>query len=228
MIVYGKQICNHLINRHPELIKEIYLSKTIDKKSFAALKRLNKSILKIDAKKAQSMAKGGNHQGWLCDTLPYKYSTINDVKGGKFLVALDGLTDVGNIGAIIRSAYALGADGVIVGGLKQLPSEAVVRTSSGAMFDIPVALEKSLADSLNQLRLAGFTIYGADTSGVCLEDVVFKEKRVLVMGSEGSGLSKKLKKLIDEMVTIRMSRPFDSLNVSVAAGIIMYRMGHGG
>jgi len=226
MIVYGKQICNHLISHHAELIKEIYLSKAIDKKSFIALKRLNKPILKIDAKKAQSMAKGGNHQGWLCNILPYKYSTTNDIKSGKFIVALDGLTDVGNIGAIIRSAYALGVDGVIVGGLKHLSSEVVARTSSGAMFDIPIALEKSLANSLNQLRLSGFTIYGADTSGLCLEDVVFKNRRVLVMGNEGNGLSKKLKKLVDEMVTIRMSKPFDSLNVSVAAGIIMYRMGY--
>jgi len=228
MIVYGKQICNHLLDRYPELVKEIYLAKEIDKKSFASLKRFNKPILKVDAKKAQAMAKGGNHQGWLCDVLPYKYATLAELKGSNFLVVLAGLSDVGNIGAIIRSAYSLGADGVIVGGIKQLQSEAVVRTSSGTMFDIPVAVTPNLLDSLNELKQIGFTIYGADISGISIGKISFENKRVLVMGSEGSGIPKRIKKVLDETVTICMARPFDSLNVSVAAGIIMYRMGYAG
>ena len=228
MIVYGKQICNHLLERHPELVREIYLAKTVDKKSFAFLKRLGKPIVKVDAKKAQAMAKGGNHQGWLCDIVPYKYFTLNELKGSKFLVVLAGLSDVGNIGAIVRSAYSLGADGVIVGGIKQLQSEAVVRTSSGAMFDIPVAIVPNLSDCLHELSQVGFTIYGADISGVSIEKIVFDERKVLVMGSEGNGIPGKIKKMLDERVTICMARQFDSLNVSVAAGIIMYRMGYAG
>lgn len=228
MIVYGKQICNHLLDRHPELVKEIYLAKEIDKKSFALLKRFNKPILKVDAKKAQAMAKGGNHQGWLCDVAPYKYATLAELKGGDFLVVLAGLSDVGNIGAIIRSAYSLGADGVIVGGIKQLQSEAVVRTSSGAMFDIPVAIVPDLLDGLHELKQIGFTIYGADISGVSIDEISFENRKALVMGSEGSGIPKRIKKVLDETVTICMARPFDSLNVSVAAGIIMYRMGYAG
>jgi len=228
MIVYGKQICTHLLDRHPELVREIYLSKRVDKKSFALLKRLGKPIVKIDAKRAQAMAKGGNHQGWLCDVLPYRYATLEDIKGNNFLVVLAGLSDVGNIGAIIRSAYSLGADGVIVGGIKQLQSEAVVRTSSGAMFDLPVAVIPNLSGCLHELGQVGFTIYGADISGVLIDDIAFEKRRVLVMGSEGSGIPSKLKKMLDEKVAIRMARPFDSLNVSVAAGIIMYRMGYAG
>ncbi|SFP58255.1 23S rRNA (guanosine(2251)-2'-O)-methyltransferase RlmB [Hydrogenimonas thermophila] len=228
MIVYGKQICNHLLERRPELVREIYLAKTIDKKNFALLKRLGKPVIKVDAKKAQAMAKGGNHQGWLCDVLPYRYATLEELKGSDFLVVLAGLSDVGNIGAIIRSAYSLGADGVIVGGIKQLQSESVVRTSSGAMFDLPVAVIPNLLDCLNELKQIGFTIYGADMSGVSIDDISFNQRRVLVMGSEGSGIPGKIKKMLDERVTIRMARPFDSLNVSVAAGIIMYRMGYAG
>ena len=228
MIVYGKQICNHLLERHPELVREIYLAKTVDKKSFAFIKRLGKPIVNIDAKKAQAMAKGGNHQGWLCDIAPYRFATLKSLKESKFLVVLAGLSDVGNIGAIIRSSYSLGADGVIVGGIKQLQSETVVRTSSGAMFDIPVAVIPNLSDCLHELSQVGFTIYGADISGVSIEKIVFDEKRVLVMGSEGSGIPGKIKKMLDERVTICMARQFDSLNVSVAAGIIMYRMGYAG
>ena len=228
MIIYGKQICTHLLDRHPDLVKEIYLAKTVDKKSFASLKRLGKPIVKVDAKKAQAMARGGNHQGWLCDVLPYKYASLEELKGSDFLVVLAGLSDVGNIGAIIRSAYSLGADGVVVGGIKKLHSEAVIRTSSGAMFDIPVAIVPNLLDGLHELSQIGFTIYGADMSGISIDDIVFKKKRVLVMGSEGSGIPGRLKKMLDERVTIHMARSFDSLNVSVAAGIIMYRMGYAG
>ena len=181
MIVYGKQICKHLLDHHPELVREIYLAKTVDKKSFAYLKNMGKPIVKIDSKRAQAMAKGGNHQGWLCDVHPYRYAPLEEIKGGDFLVVLAGLSDVGNIGAIIRSSYALGADGVIVGGIKQLQSEAVVRTSSGAMFDLPVAVIPNLLDCLNELKQIGFTIYGADMSGISIDDISFNKKRVLVM-----------------------------------------------
>jgi len=226
MIVYGKQICNHLLRQHPELVRKIYLSKTVDKRSFAFLKRIGRPIVNVDMKKAQAMARGGNHQGWLCDIAPYRYAALDKLKDSQFLVVLAGLSDVGNIGAIIRSAYSLGADGVIVGGIKQLQSEAVMRASSGAMFELPVAIVFNLLDCLHELSQVGFTIYGADTSGVSIEKIVFNQKRVLVLGSEGSGISGKIKKMIDEKITICMARQFDSLNVSVAAGIIMYRMGY--
>jgi len=148
------------------------------------------------------------------------------LKEGNFLVVLAGLTDVGNIGAIIRTAYALGADGVIAAGIRQLQSEAVVRTSAGAMFDLPVAVAPNLLDLLNELKLAGFTLYGAGMEGEPVDDIEVAPRRVLVLGSEGSGIPKRALEKMDRVVTIEMARPFDSLNVSAAAAILIYRMGH--
>jgi 23S rRNA (guanosine2251-2'-O)-methyltransferase len=226
MIVYGKQICRFLMERHPELIDRFLLAKELDRKEFSAVSRIGRPIDRIDAKKAQALARGGNHQGWLCDVKPYRYADVSQLKEGNFLVVLAGLTDVGNIGAIIRTAYALGADGVIAAGIRQLQSEAVVRTSAGAMFDMPVAVAPNLLDLLNELKLAGFTLYGAGMEGEPVDDIEVAPRRVLVLGSEGSGIPKRALEKMDRVVTIEMARPFDSLNVSAAAAILIYRMGH--
>ena len=226
MIVYGKQICRFLMERHPELIDRFLLAKELDRKEFSAVSRIGRPIDRIDAKKAQALARGGNHQGWLCDVKPYRYADVSQLKEGNFLVVLAGLTDVGNIGAIIRTAYALGADGVIAAGIRQLQSEAVVRTSAGAMFDLPVAVVPNLLDLLNELKLAGFTLYGAGMEGEPVDDIEVAPRRVLVLGSEGSGIPKRALEKMDRVVTIEMARPFDSLNVSAAAAILIYRMGH--
>ncbi len=226
MIVYGKQICRFLMERHPELIDRFLLAKELDRKEFSAVSRIGRPIDRIDAKKAQALARGGNHQGWLCDVKPYRYADVSQLKEGNFLVVLAGLTDVGNIGAIIRTAYALGADGVIAAGIRQLQSEAVVRTSAGAMFDLPVAVVPNLLDLLNELKMAGFTLYGAGMEGEPVDDIEVAPRRVLVLGSEGSGIPKRALEKMDRVVTIEMARPFDSLNVSAAAAILIYRMGH--
>ncbi len=226
MIVYGKQICRYLIQRHPELIERFLLAKELDKKSFAFVKKSGKPIERVDGKKAQALARGGNHQGWLCDVKPYRYATLETLKNASFLVVLAGVTDVGNIGAIIRSAYALGADGVIAADVSRLQSEGIVRASAGAMYDIPVAVVPRLLDLLHELKQSGFTLYGAGLGGTPLHETVFAAKRVLVLGSEGEGIPKRAEGKLDHLVTIEMVRPFDSLNVSAAAAILIYRMGN--
>ncbi|WP_456403100.1 23S rRNA (guanosine(2251)-2'-O)-methyltransferase RlmB [Hydrogenimonas sp.] len=226
MIIYGKQICVTVMERHPELIERFILAKEIDKKEFSRIRKTGKPVERVDPKKAQALARGGNHQGWLCEVKPYRYADLSELKDSRFLVVLAGLTDVGNIGAIIRSAYALGADGVIASGVKQLPSEALIRTSSGAMFDMPVAVVPNLLDLLNELKQKGFTLYGADMEGEPIEEAQIDPKRVLVLGSEGEGIAKRAMQKLDRKVTVRMARPFDSLNVSAAAAILIYRMGH--
>jgi 23S rRNA (guanosine2251-2'-O)-methyltransferase len=134
------------------------------------------------------------------------------------------VTDVGNIGAIIRTPYALGVDGVIACGVKSLPIEAIVRTSTGALFDMPFAIEQNVLDVLNDLKMSGFTSYGADMGATDIRDVKIKQKRALFLGSEGEGLTQRVSSKLDELVSIKMSHEFDSLNVSVAGAILMDRM----
>ncbi len=172
------------------------------------------------------MSKGGNHQGILLEVTDLEESTLSEIKKNDFIVVLDGLTDVGNIGAIVRSAYALGADAVIATGVKQLNLAAITRTSSGALLDIPFMIRHNILDVLSELKQVGFSFYGADMNGTAVQEMTFSTKRVLIMGSEGKGLSKKAKTKIDTVISIEMKHQFDSLNVSAAAAILIHRMGY--
>ncbi len=227
MIVYGKQIVLYILDKFPELIEEIYLQKEIDKKLFHRFVKLDKKIVRVDSKKAQAMAKGGNHQGFLLSVKDVEFTPFEELKTGKFLVVLYGLTDVGNIGAIVRSAYVFGADGVIVTGLKHIALEPVIRSSSGALLSMPVSLYPKALDLLNELKMSGFKTYGAGFGGESVKDVKFGEKTALFLGSEGEGIPQKILSKLDKTVSIKMAREFDSLNVSAAAAILCDRIANG-
>ncbi len=222
MIIYGKQSCNYVLQKKLP-IKTVYVAKknVLPQSEFS---RHRDKIVFIDNKKAQAYAKGGNHQGLLIEIEDFEPLGLEDVKQSQSVVILSELTDVGNIGAIVRTAYALGIDAVIATGVKTLNFEAIARTSSGALFDMDFALEPNGLDVLNELKQVGFTLYGASMDGEDIEKVHFENKTALVLGSEGKGISGKILKKLDRKIAIRMQRAFDSLNVSVSAGIIIHRI----
>jgi len=213
-----------MAKKHPELIEEVYLAKEVDKKIFSTVAKLNKKIIKLDPKKAQGMARGGNHQGFLLKMKYLPFAEVQDLKKEDFLLVLVGITDVGNIGAIIRSAYAFGVGGVIVSGVQSLALEGVIRSSSGAALDMPIALFKDTATLVNELKQTDFKTYVADMSGEDVRDISFGTKKALLLGSEGEGVPNRILKMCDSSVKIVMEREFDSLNVSAAAAILCDRM----
>ncbi|SFV71335.1 23S rRNA (guanosine-2'-O-)-methyltransferase rlmB [hydrothermal vent metagenome] len=223
MIIYGKQVCLHALKEHEPAIKTVYIAKKgiLPQKLFEHFKE---KIKFLEEKWAQSMSKGGNHQGLLIEIEPFAQSNISTLKQENFIVVLDTLTDTGNIGAIVRSAYALGADGIIATGVKTLNFASIIRTSSGALMDIPFVIVPNTLDVLNELKQVGFKVYGASMEGTRVELYQFSDKRVLVLGSEGKGISKRVISKIDEMISIGMKHEFDSLNVSAAAAILIHRM----
>ena len=225
MIIYGKQVCLHALKKHDSVIKTVYIAKKgiLPQHIFEA----NKPRIKfLEEKWAQKMSKGGNHQGILLEIEPFVETDLNTLKKEQFIVVLDMLTDAGNIGAIIRSAYALGADGIIATGVKTLNYSSMIRTSSGALLDMPFVIIPNIGDVLNELKQVDFKVYGAAMEGEPLEGCEFSDKRVLVLGSEGEGLSKKAISKVDSMISIEMEHEFDSLNVSAAASILIHRMKH--
>ncbi|MEA3497615.1 MAG: 23S rRNA (guanosine(2251)-2'-O)-methyltransferase RlmB [Campylobacterota bacterium] len=226
MIVYGKQTVFYILENHPKIIKQIFLTKDIDKKLFKKFMDVGAKIVRPDNMKAQSMAKGGNHQGFLLQIDEFEFADLKETKKGEFIVVLDGLSDVGNIGAIVRSCYALGVDSVVVCGLKNFNPAPVIRTSSGAMLDMPVCVTHSSYDLANELKQVGFSLVGADMEGYEVASIERQsnQKIALFLGSESEGLSNKLKKKLDLKVSIGMKNNFDSLNVSVAAGILIYQL----
>ena len=225
MIIYGKQVCLHALEHHSEKIKTVYVAKKgiLPNDLFH---KYHDSIKFLEEKRAQSMSKGGNHQGLLVEMDEFEQSSLSEIKKNDFIVVLDGLTDVGNIGAIVRSAYALGADAIIAAGVKQLNFAAIARTSSGAMLDMPFMIAPNILDTFNELQQLGFTFYGASMDGENVQDMTFDTRRVLVLGSEGKGLSKKVVAKLNHRVSIEMKHAFDSLNVSAAAAILIHRMGY--
>ncbi len=230
MIIYGKQVCLHALEQHEDKIKTVYVAQkgTNAKGSLpkGLFHKYHDKIKFLEEKWAQSMAKGGNHQGLLVEMEAFLETSFSQVKKSDFIVVLDGLTDVGNIGAIVRSAYALGADAIIVSGVKHLNMAAIARSSSGALLDMPLMITDNILDNFHELRQLGFKIYGALMEGEKVQTMTFFSKRVLVLGSEGKGISKKVSGKIDQMISIEMKHAFDSLNVSAAAAILIHRMGY--
>lgn len=226
MIIYGKQLFLHILDAHKQNFKEIYLAKEIDKSLFAKISRLGVKILKIDNKKAQALAHGGNHQGFLAKVDEFEFCEIADLKEAKFLVILWNLSDMGNIGAIVRSAYALGADAICVVS-KNLQIEGVIRASSGAAYEIKIARIDDGAGLINELTQIGFQIFAATMDGEDIKTAKIGAKTALILGSEGEGIPQKIVTKCDHSVSIKMKHGWDSLNVSAAFAIICDRMING-
>lgn len=150
-----------------------------------------------------------------CDSLSENQSAL--------VLVLDGITDPHNLGAILRSADQFNADLVVIPERRSVQAnETVIKVSSGAAQYVPMAVVTNLSRALTTLKDNGFWVYGADMSGESSYAIDFAKRTVIVMGSEGSGMSQLVRKNCDYIVSIPMHGHIDSLNVSVAAGIIMY------
>jgi len=224
MLIYAKQPIYYLINHYPRKIKTLYLARELDKKEYSRLMKMGFEIKRIPNEAAVKMSKNANHQGFLAEVEDYELHDFKSFLDKEFVLVLAGLTDVGNIGAIIRSAYALGVDAVVACGVKKLNIEPLLRTSTGALFDMPLAVEHNIHNVLNDLKMSGFRSYGADMGGLDIRKAEIVQKRVLVLGNEGEGLTSRVSSKLDQIVSIKMAHDFDSLNVSVAGAILMDRM----
>jgi len=224
MLIYAKQPVYYIINNYPNKVKKLYLAKELDKKEYSRLMKLGFEIKRIPADAAGKMCKNGSHQGFLAEIEEYEPHPFKTFLDKSFVLVLANLTDVGNIGAIVRTAYALGVDAIVACGVKSLALEPIMRTSTGALIDMPFALEHNIHNVMNDLKTSGFTLYGADMGGEDIRNVAVVSKRALVLGSEGEGLSNRIVSKLDKVISIEMSHQFDSLNVSVAGAILIDRM----
>nr|WP_318659616.1 23S rRNA (guanosine(2251)-2'-O)-methyltransferase RlmB [uncultured Treponema sp.] len=144
------------------------------------------------------------------------------------VVVLDSVTDPHNVGAIIRSADQFGAALVIMPERHSAnnvnDNDVIARSSAGASSWVPVSVVTNLVRTVEKLKSNGFWVYGADAGGVSVEEGKFSKKSVLVMGSEGTGISRLLKEQCDSIVSIPTCGKIDSLNVSVATGVLLYEI----
>ncbi|MBR6666857.1 MAG: 23S rRNA (guanosine(2251)-2'-O)-methyltransferase RlmB [Clostridia bacterium] len=173
-----------------------------------------------------------NHQGLVAFASAYQYSTVEamleaaaEKNEDPFLILLDGVTDPHNLGAIIRSAECVGAHGVIVPERRSVGlTPAAVKASAGAVEHMKVARVVNLSRTIEELKERNIWTYALDMDGEDYERVNFKGGVALVVGSEGEGVSRLVADRCDQKVSLPMAGHIDSLNASVAAGIMMYRV----
>ena len=144
---------------------------------------------------------------------------------GALVLMLDGITDPQNLGAILRSADQFSVDLVVIPERRSAQAnETVLRISSGAAQYVPMDVVTNLVREMEILQEHGFWVYGADMGGDALPRIVFPQRTVIVMGAEGAGMSQLVNKRCDHIVSIPTTGHIDSLNVSVAAGVLLYEV----
>jgi len=190
------------------------------------------SILETPRGELDRLTDGGVHQGLALQVPAYAYAHPSDLvnpeaPGIPLIVALDGITDPRNLGAILRSVAAFGGHGVVVPERRSVGMTAAAwKTSAGAAARIPVAQCSNLTRTLEDFRKAGFFVLGLDMDGdVQLPDLeLAKEPLVIVVGSEGKGLSRLVSETCDQIVSIPMSSAVESLNAGIATGVTLYEV----
>ena len=190
------------------------------------------AILETPRGELDRLTDGGVHQGLALQVPPYDYAHPSDLldpemPGIPLVVALDGITDPRNLGAIVRSVAAFGGHGVVVPERRSVGMTASAwKTSAGAAARIPVARASNLTRALEEFKKAGFFILGLDMDGdVELPDLsLASEPLVIVTGSEGKGLSRLVRETCDQIVSIPMSSAVESLNAGLATGVTLYEI----
>ncbi|ALR10509.1 23S rRNA (guanosine(2251)-2'-O)-methyltransferase RlmB [Mycobacteroides saopaulense] len=188
------------------------------------------AILEVPRPDLDRMSTNGLHQGLALQVPPYKYAHPDDLLARAraeaqpaLLVALDNISDPRNLGAIVRSVAAFGGHGVVIPQRRSASVTAVAwRTSAGAAARLPVARATNLTRTLKDWQDKGLTIVGLDAGGDTeLDDLDGAGDIAVVVGSEGKGLSQLVRKTCDAVVSIPMAGPVESLNASVAAGVVL-------
>ncbi|MCS6954103.1 MAG: 23S rRNA (guanosine(2251)-2'-O)-methyltransferase RlmB [Bryobacterales bacterium] len=165
------------------------------------------------------------HQGVVAVAAAHHYAAFEDlIPRSRLLVALDGVEDPHNLGAIIRTAHAAGADGLVVPERRSAGlSPVVAKAAAGALEYLPVARVVNLSRALDRLKESGYWVYGLDERGEHVYDrLQYAERAAFVLGAEGRGLHEHVRTRCDFLVRIPCRGPIGSLNVSVAAGIVLF------
>jgi 23S rRNA (guanosine2251-2'-O)-methyltransferase len=184
-------------------------------------------IMEVSRQELDRMCDGGVHQGLVLSVPPFAYAELDTLKGAEILVALDGVTDPRNLGAIARSAAAFGAQGLVIPSRRTVGVTASAwKASAGALTRIPVVQVTNLTRTLQGFQQDGFIVVGlAGDAEVDLDQMrtdVLADRIVLVVGSEGAGLSRLVRESCDWVVRIPMHDATESLNASVAASLALY------
>lgn len=228
MYIYGKNVAKEKIDSG-EKINKIYLSDKFNDKELIELIKKNRIKFNFVPSKVLDSKVDGLHQGIVMDVddvFTYEFDFIRSIKKeNPLLVMLDHLEDPHNFGAIIRTCEALGIDGIIIPNDRSVNiNGTVVKTSAGAIYNMPIIRVVNLNNTIEKLKDIGYWIVGTDMVGTNYTEIDYNMPICLIIGNEGKGISKMVKNNCDFIATIPMSGKINSLNASVSCGIVLSRI----
>ena len=222
MLVYGKNVLKEIDLKK---IRKVYIQENLHDSSFLSYLEKNHIRYLFSSKLQLDKMISGNHQGIVIDILDYDYYELDDIQDSSFVVALDHLEDVHNFGAIIRTCEAAGIEYIIIPKDRSVRvNEVAMKTSVGALDRVKIVLVSNLCESLKKLQKKGYFVYSAFMDGMDYKTIDYAEKKILVIGNEGKGISKVVESISDVRLGIPMWGKVNSLNASVAAGILIFNM----
>lgn len=225
-ILYGRQVVRQVLKENRK-VRKLYLQSPMPELE-ALAKKAGVPVVLTDRKKLNRITESEHHQGVAVEIEPYETVSLDELIRGKkgqygFLIMLDELEDPHNLGAVLRTADAVSADGVII---KKTHSAGltptVAKVSAGAIDTVKVAAVTNLTNACRELKKQGYWIVGADMDGVDYRTLNYDFHTVLVIGNEGKGISRLVRENYDHIVSLPMRGTISSLNASVSAGILMY------
>ena len=225
MLVYGRNVAKDLLKKNKNIRKVIIQDTFDDKEIKGLLENGNFNIEKKTKREIDNLC-SGVHQGIILDIPDYQYSRLEDLLDNEIIVILDHLEDPHNLGAIIRTCEAAGIKSIIIPKNRQVGINAtVMKTSVGTLENVSVAEVSNIANTIDRLKKEGYWIVGtALENSIDYREINYDGKIVLVIGSEGFGISALTAKKCDFLAKIPMYGETNSLNASVAAGIMIYEI----
>lgn len=224
MYIYGKNVVNEAIENKKNIKKAYIYKKFNDKQILDKLKNVETSYLeKYELDKLVSE----NHQGIILVVDDYKYFDIDELikKGNATVIILDHIMDPHNFGAIIRTCEAAGIDGIIIPKDRSVQvNSTVIKVSTGAIDNVKISRVTNLVNTINYLKENNFWIVGTDMEGTSYTKIDYKGNIAIVIGNEGDGMSRLVKENCDFIASIPMIGKTNSLNASVASGIMIYEV----
>ena len=224
MYVYGKNVVNEVISNNNTIKKAFIDKKFNDNQIINKLKKNNIKIKYLDKYDMDKMV-DGNHQGVIFDVVDYQYFDIDEIINDDdcLLVMLDHIEDPHNFGAIIRTCEAAGVNGIVIPKDRSVSvNSTVMKVSTGALSNMKISQVTNLNNTIKYLKDNGFWIVGTDMNGTCYCDIDYKGKTCIIIGNEGKGMSDLVSKNCDFIASIPMKGKINSLNASVATGIVVF------
>lgn len=227
MIVYGRNVAFEYLKNYKKDIRKIIIQDGFnDKKLLSALENTKFDVIYKDKRYMDDLSKGV-HQGIILDVMDYQYTPLNDLlkSDAQFVVILDHLEDPHNFGAIIRTSEAALVDAIIIPQDREVQvNSTVMKTSAGVLAKMNICRVTNLVQAINKLKDDGFWIVGTAMDGTDYRQIDYSGKIALVVGNEGNGMSRLVRESCDFVASIPMRGEINSLNASVATGIMIYEV----